>query len=446
MISSKTYLKISIAFIFLLTGHVLLGYFIKRDHTIDLFLVLSILFVAYYYLCRLEIDTKQFYTLIGSAIVLRLAWLFAFPDLSDDYARFIWDGRLTISGHNPFKYLPAEIMKKGLSGFQPDIVIYKEMNSQTYYTCYPPLLQMIFAIAAEIFPHSIYGDILILRLFNLVTDVGTVCLLICLCEKWKIDKKLTLWYALNPMVIAELTGNLHYEGVMIFFILLSVWFCEGKLLWLAVICLTAAVITKLVPLMLLPLFFFYWKGRKGVIFCLGVLLLTLISFVPFFDMAVFYKFWSSIDSYFQKSEYNASIYYLTRDTVMHFTRENKIEIIGPILTLISGLILFFYAIIKRNSLKSEGFLKCFSWTLLIYYAFTTTVLPWYITPLIGFTAFTHYKFPLVWSAAIMLSYYANRSPAFEENYLLIWVEYIALAVAVVWDLYQEYAKKQLAFA
>jgi alpha-1,6-mannosyltransferase len=443
---SKTYLKIWTAFIFLLAGNVLLGYFVKRDHTAELFSVLAVLFSGYYYLCRLEIDGKQFYILIGAAIMLRLVWLFAFPDLSDDYARFVWDGRLTVSGHNPFKYLPADIMKSGLTGFKSDTVVYKAMNSQTYYTCYPPLLQMIFAIAAWIFPNSTIGDVIILRLFNMAADIGSIYLLIRLCEKWKVDTKLTLWYAINPMVIAELTGNLHYEGVMIFFILLTVWFCERKRLWLAVICFTASVITKLIPLMLLPLFLFYWKGRKGVLFCSGVLLLTLISFLPFFDMYIVYKFWSSINSYFRESEYNASIYYLVRDTVMHFTNENKIEIVGPILTLISGVLLFFYAIIKRSSLNTERLLRGFSWTLLIYYAFTTTIFSWYITPLIAFSVFTHYKFPIVWSATIMLSYYADRTPAFEESNLLIWIEYAAVAIAVVWDLYQEHAKRQFAVA
>ena len=434
-------------YLVLLTGmvftHILLGYFIPRELTIPLFTAFGFLFILYYIIIRQQITEKQFQMLIGGAILLRFVWLFALPNLSDDYARFVWDGRLTIAGYNPLKYLPSQIMQSGLHSFHPDPVLYKAMNSQGYYTCYPPLLQSVFAIAAFIFPNNTYGDVIILRSFNLIADTGTIFLLISLCKIWKLDNRKILLYALNPLVIAELTGNLHYEGMMIFFLVGTIY-CWGRgLFWVSILLFTGSVITKLVPLMLLPLAFFYVRGWKGAAFTISVLLLTAVSFLPFIDASVIHKFWSSINSYFQESEFNASIYYLVRDSVQHFTGENDIHIIGPVLTIFSGLMILLYAFVKRNKMTITALLKYFTWTLLIYYLFTTTVFPWYITPMIVFSVFTGYRFPLVWSAMVMLSYYADNNPNFDESGLLLWLEYTVLFLVVILDILKVSLNKHL---
>lgn len=434
-------------YLVLLTGmvftHILLGYFIPRELTIPLFTAFGFLFILYYNTIRQQITDKQFQILVGGAVLLRFVWLFAFPNLSDDYARFVWDGRLTIAGYNPLKYLPSQIMQSGLHSFHPDPVLYKAMNSQGYYTCYPPLLQCVFAIAAFIFPNNTYGDVIILRSFNLIADTSTIFLLISLCKIWKLDNRKILLYALNPLVIAELTGNLHYEGMMIFFLVGAIYCWEKGLFWVSILLFTGSVITKLVPLMLLPLAFFYIRGWKGAVFTISVLLLTAVSFLPFIDASVIHKFWSSINSYFQESEFNASIYYLVRNSVQHFTGENNIHIIGPVLTIFSGLMILVYAFVKRNKMTIAGLLKYFTWTLLIYYLFTTTVFPWYITPMIVFSVFTGYRFPLVWSAMVMLSYYADNNPNFDESSLLLWLEYTVLFLFVIWDILKVSLNKHL---
>jgi alpha-1,6-mannosyltransferase len=433
------------AFLLMIVGHIWIAYFLKRESTYILFSVFAFLFASYYIICKQNLSTIQIKVLIGGAILLRLIWLPAFPHLSDDYARFVWDGRLSISGYNPFKYLPLQIMKQGYPSICIDSALYNAMNSQTYYTCYPPFLQLCFAIAAGIFPHNIEGSVVILRLLNLLADTGTVLLLIALCKKWNINGKLVLLYALNPMVIAELTGNLHFEAIMTFFLLATVWCWETNRFFLSIPMFGAAIVTKLVPLMLLPFIFFYLKGRKGWVFCIGAMALTFGSFLPFTNLSVIHKFWTSIDSYFQESEYNASIYYLVRDIVYYYSHENKIEIIGPVLTMLSGLVIVGYAIVQRNIKATSTMFKTFTWTLMCYYLFTTTVFPWYITPMVAFAVFTGFTFPIVWSAVVLLSYYTDHTPAFRESYMLIWIEYLLVAFAALKDLYRMNKKNDLFF-
>jgi hypothetical protein len=62
--------------------------------------------------------------------------------------------------------------------------------------------------------------------------------------------------------------------------------------------------------------------------------------------------------------------------------------------------------------------------LVIYYALATTVHPWYIGLILVFSIFTKYKFGLIWSLMVMLSYYAYSNSMFEENLTLVFIEYV----------------------
>src|SRR5688572_25613020 len=44
---------------------------------------------------------------LGFAILFRLTFLFASPALSNDLYRYLWDGRQTLAGMNPFSEAPA---------------------------------------------------------------------------------------------------------------------------------------------------------------------------------------------------------------------------------------------------------------------------------------------------------------------------------------------------
>ncbi|MBA3829341.1 MAG: DUF2029 domain-containing protein [Taibaiella sp.] len=332
-------------------------------------------------------------------------------------------------------------MKQGYPVNCIDPQLYSALNSQTYYTCYPPFLQAIFGISTWLAPHNIYANIVMLKTFILAAEIGSIIILVRLSAQWGFDRQRVLLYVLNPIVIAELTGNLHYEGVMIFFLLASIYCWQKNRIVLGALLFSIAIITKLVPLMLLPVVFFNFGKKKGFLICAGILAVCIIGFLPFMDIAIVQKFWSSIDSYFQESEFNASIYYLVNAITYRFTSENMINIIGPALTIISGVLIIVYSFVKSKRINVKTLSKYFTWILLIYYAFTTTVFPWYITPMILFSVFTDYKFPLVWSAMIVLSYYADRNALFEESKILLWIEYGVLGACIGYDLYNEQKKK-----
>ena len=66
-----------------------------------------------------------------------------------------------------------------------------------------------------------------------------------------------------------------------------------------------------------------------------------------------------------------------------------------------------------------------------YFLLSTTVHPWYIATPLLLSVFTKYRFPIVWSAFVMLSYSAYGAEGFKENLWLVAAEYvIVIAFAI----------------
>ena len=73
--------------------------------------------------------------------------------------------------------------------------------------------------------------------------------------------------------------------------------------------------------------------------------------------------------------------------------------------------------------------------LTFYYFLATTIHPWYITTIVLLSVFTKYKFPLVWSFMVILSYSAYGNEAYKENFWLIAMEYLIVFGVFVWEVW-----------
>ena len=402
------------------------GYFTSRDDFLQLSILFGTLFLGYILFLK-KIAEFGLREIILVAILFRVSLLFAAPNLSDDFWRFIWDGRLFASGENPYLYLPLEsaddptLAELGLEGD-----IYTSLNSKHYYTVYPPLSQVVFAASAFVGGSSPMAEVFVLRLILLAAEIGVMVLLIRLLRHFQKDEKLVAWYAFNPLVIIEVIGNLHFEGLMLFFILLAIWLWTREKIIPASIALAAAISTKLLPLIFIPMLpkFLGWKKATTI----GVIsiLLFVLSFSVFVSQELIENFGSSIDLYFRSFEFNASIYYLTREVGFWVVGYNVIQYIGPGLSLVTLLSVLAISLL-RSRLKWNVFqLICVG--LSIYFLLATTVHPWYMITLVGLSPLCGWRFPLLWSGVAILSYSHYAGGGFEENYFLITIEYIVLFV------------------
>jgi len=98
------------------------------------------------------------------------------------------------------------------------------------------------------------------------------------------------------------------------------------------------------------------------------------------------------------------------------------------------IILSFSFFKKNNSIPklTTSILLAFT----CYLFLSTTVHPWYIATLVILCLFTNYKYPLVWSAAIILSYLSYLSIGTadkSENLWIVGLEYGIVFSAFIWE-------------
>jgi len=383
----------------------------------------------------IQLEQKNFWFLAGVALLLRLVFFGAIPNLSQDFYRFIWDGRMLLSGWNPYLYLPESLVAEANIPISQGNLLYEGMGelSAGNYTNYPPLNQLIFAFAGLLAGKSILGSVIIMRIVIIVADLGVLYFGKKLLEKFDLPGHRIFWYILNPLVIIELTGNLHFDGVMAFFLVWSLYLLYSRKWILSALAFAASVLLKLVPLLFLPLLLRYFIENKndheklglskliGYYFIVGIL--VVIGFIPFISPEFISSFSASLGLWFQKFEFNASIYYLVRWTGFQVKGYNIIETAGKVLPLVTVLVLAGLAFFRKNN-SVQQLISTMLLGITAYLFLSTTVHPWYLIIPLLLSVFTRFRYMLVWSFLIVLSYYAYSNPEFNENIWLIAFEYI----------------------
>ncbi len=416
---------------------ILLGYVIQRSTFFPLLLSYGAFFVAYILIFGSARSTHdiRYYMLFG--IALRLLLLPAFPMLSDDVYRFIWDGRLLLHGWNPFDHLPGYFIDNQILTTRLTPELYALLNSKTYYTIYPPVLQGVFALSAWCFPDSIYGAALAMKSTLLAADAGSIFLLDRLLQRLNIPRRYVLLYALNPLVIIEIAGNLHFEGLMIFFLLSSVHFLSqaGQSLRqdaLSATSMALAIASKLLPLMLLPFLIRYlgWRRSFRYFAILGTMLLLL--WLPLYNQLFISHFSESLNLYFQRFEFNASVFYLLQYIGQAVNGNNLIRYLGPSLALLAMSSIIVLAAFRRQH-HLPDLLENWLFALSIYLLLATTVHPWYLATPVVLSAFTRWRYAIVWSGLVWLSYSHYQGGGFQEHYWLIILEYLGVMAYLIYE-------------
>ena len=137
--------------------------------------------------------------------------------------------------------------------------------------------------------------------------------------------------------------------------------------------------------------------------------------------------------WFKNFEFNASFYYLFREIGYLFRGWNEIAIIGKIIPLLTVLFIGIITFFRKNGSPKE-LITALLFGLSFYYFTTTTMHPWYLASLVILSVFTKYRFPIVWSFVIVLSYSAYTQDTFRENFWLIGLEYIIVYGFLIWEL------------
>lgn len=415
----------------------------------DFFKLISI-YVALFFLFLkiIRISKEHFWVLAGVGIFFRLIFIAAMPNLSQDFYRFLWDGRMLLQGINPYLHTPDSITSSTLSAIQITIPQAQELLqgmgtlNASHFSNYPPVNQLFFAVAALFSGNNILGSVIVLRIIMLLADVGILYFGKKILDGLQLSPSNIFWYFLNPFIIIELTGNLHFEGVMLFFIVWSLYLLYIKKWYWAALVFGVSISVKLIPFLFLPLFYQFFMGKsvfgKGFWklkkFTWIVLSTVLLSFAPFISSEFISNFSATISLWFQKFEFNASIYYIIRWIGYQTVGWNLIETVGKILPILVVVFVFILAFFRKNKTLPQ-LITAMLFSIFIYFLLSTTIHPWYIATPLLLSVFTKYRFPIIWSLMVMLSYAAYGNQGFSENLWFVSLEYVAVIGYALWELF-----------
>ncbi|NQZ78136.1 MAG: DUF2029 domain-containing protein [Ekhidna sp.] len=408
-------------------GILSLGSWVERHQTTLILMAYCSTFVSYVFLVLKPLDLKQLVTL---GFIARLVLFISMPVLSDDVYRFIWDGTLLKNGIHPFEALPGTYLDQNIDELSQEL--FNKLNSPNYFTIYPPINQFIFWISVIVCQENWLVAAGIIRIFLFAADFGSFIFLKKLCHHYGKSEAMAYWFWLNPMIILEFTGNLHFEGVVIFFVLAGMFYYEKNKNLFASLGFGLAIGTKLLPLIYLP--FLFLKGIKAKQWSVSILAgaIATLTLLPLLNASFISAMRESLDLYFRSFEFNASIYFIAREIGFWMYGYNNIAKIGPLLSILSFLTII--AISIAGVVKKWPIPKALLFILTSYLLFATTVHPWYVLPLVAFGLLSGYWYPLVWSFFIFFTYAGYSQEGFELPMYIIVIEYVFTGLVLILEL------------
>lgn len=230
------------------------------------------------------------WSILLTAGLLRLILIDLPPAQSDDLYRYIWEGRIQWAGFNPFALAPNA---PELAHLRDEL--WPLINHPHMPTIYPPLTQWAFALGAKIgqwpeqWPNA---PIVGMKLVFTLCDLAVLGLLMAwLRRRGKPIGWAALW-AYHPLVIVEFSGNGHLDSLMAIGLTASLLALDrggrrreatpsAKTSFLALAGLMAAILAKLIPVLLVPFYArrlgrrWWWLGAMGLV--------GMVAFIPFWD-------------------------------------------------------------------------------------------------------------------------------------------------------------------
>ncbi len=178
--------------------------------------------------------------IVGLAILFRAVLLFAPPVLSNDIERYLWDGRVVLSGENPFLHPPEADALRHLRDES-----YERLDHRSIRTIYPPAGQAVFAAAAGL-DAGWFG----LKLLLILADLLGLAALRRVLARRGLPPSRLLIYAWNPLAVIEIAWSGHLEPVGMLCVLVAAGAIIQERDLRATLALALGALVKILPLLL----------------------------------------------------------------------------------------------------------------------------------------------------------------------------------------------------
>lgn len=417
----------SIIFIFSFLILSSFAWFIFLDQSIEAYFY-TIVFSSLIYLFTIvlvyktEIKLHHIFIAMIFVFIFKLLALQIEPVGSDDYYRYLWDGKVLVNGINPFQFPPnSESLNHLHSSILPTEVTYPNIK-----TIYFPLSQAAFALAYLIGGETVWGLKFILLFFDILLTAG----LFLIFKKRKLDYKFILIYVLNPLIFYQFFVDAHIDLLGIYFFLFSIYFLDDRKI-VSSIFLGASLMVKPTFIIALPILFFYEKGIFSKINRLIIpLILLAVSFIPFSLSA---NPFDTLMNYSRHWSFNGAVFNLFANFV------NDTFTIRIILLILFFLLYFLLLRYSKNVISS------FYYSLMFFLLLSPVIHPWYAAWLIVLLVIYPKFSGVTFVSLISLTFYTvmiyQAEGDWNEYPLIIFLEYIPVIVLLVYEIF--FANKEL---
>ena len=375
---------------------------------------LAVAGVAYLVAIREFFSTPRFPRhVIVIGLVVAALWHLLFllkpPGADDDIHRYLWDGRVQRLGYNPYIVIPSDPALAGLHTPETRTLNHPDLSSP-----YPPGAEL-FLRAVTAIRESVFA----LKVAFVLCDLAVVLVLLPVLRNSRQGEHWVLAYAWHPLLATEVAGSGHIDIVGVLLLVVSFAALGRRWRTAAALAFGLAVAVKLLPIVLLPL---YWKRVRARDVVLPVIVLALLC-VPFLHGGRMPT--GSLGTYVQSFWFNCPVF-LTLERVL-----------SPQLVVGLAVLVGFVAAIGMGRRSTERSSDAFAWPMAATLLCAPVIYPWYLLWMLPFLRSVSTLPIVIWTVSIIPTYYVWHlrtlgRPWIVPDWIML-LEYgsVAIAAAII---------------
>jgi hypothetical protein len=339
------------------------------------------------------------------AVLWQIPFLLKAPGSDDDIHRYLWDGRVQRLGYNPYVVVPSDPALAGLH--TPET---RTLNNPDVPSPYPAGAQLFFRGVT-----AMHESIFALKLAFVFCGWAIVLVLLDILRCSGEGAHWVLAYAWNPLLATEVAGSSHIDIVGVLLVLASAAALGRRWRMVGALALGLAVAVKLLPIVLLPL---YWRRVRGRDATLAAVVVGLL-YVPFFKHGRIPI--GSLGTYMQRFRFNDPVFAMLE-------RVAAPQLVVGLAVLV-GFVTAFWLRSKTSAWSSDAF----AWPMAATLLCAPVVYPWYLLWLLPFVRSASTVPLIIWAVSIIPTYYVWHLRTLGRPWLVPWwimlLEYGSVAMA-----------------
>jgi len=217
---------------------------------------LLVCYAGLVYHVRPEPDRRALRLLIAVPLLIQVAWLASLPVLAIDAYSYLVDAARIQSGLNPYEHA---VRTAGQTPLGSELAAYRWRpvhGISPYGPVWMHALRVIGPLTSNVFTAVLAVKMLAFG------AIAAAAWLLYRCAPEAVRSRALVLFWWNPAVIIEGAGEGHNDAVMVALVLASIWWLRHRAPVAAATALTAAVLTKWIPLFFAPVFLAYaWRER-----------------------------------------------------------------------------------------------------------------------------------------------------------------------------------------